>query len=168
MRENMRSKIKQSLSDLVASKPFESITVSMLCKNAGITRASFYKYYRNTVEVLNDLKYSFFEKICYDNSLREVQIDVLDAVKNNLTLVTAFLTSSNPVWTDGIPVDKSIGRFYEAEIRAVSNDEKECSFLIRNFRVGSRAILLEWITNGCVEDVETVADYLISTFIPSR
>lgn len=45
--------IKDSLLELLDSHPFEKITVTALCKQAEITRATFYLHYNNLTEVLD-------------------------------------------------------------------------------------------------------------------
>ena len=50
-----RSVIKEALLALKKSMPFDEITVSALCREAGIHRGTFYLHYRNTMEVLDEV-----------------------------------------------------------------------------------------------------------------
>lgn len=59
-----RSVIKEALLALKRTAPFESITVSALCREAGIHRGTFYLHYRNTMEVLDELLDDALENVC--------------------------------------------------------------------------------------------------------
>ncbi len=47
--------IKGALLELLAHTPYEKVTVSALCRQAEITRATFYLHYDNTESVLSEL-----------------------------------------------------------------------------------------------------------------
>ena len=47
--------IKDALLELLAHTPYEKVTVSALCRQAEITRATFYLHYDNTESVLSEL-----------------------------------------------------------------------------------------------------------------
>lgn len=47
--------IKDALLELLAHTPYEKITVTALCRQAEITRATFYLHYDNTENVLSEL-----------------------------------------------------------------------------------------------------------------
>ena len=50
-----RTTIKDALLEILSDTPFDRITVTALCKQAEITRATFYLHYDNLDEVLNEL-----------------------------------------------------------------------------------------------------------------
>lgn len=54
--EITKEKIRQSLIELSAIKPFPEITVKELCTAAGINRTTFYTHYKNTREILEDIE----------------------------------------------------------------------------------------------------------------
>ena len=166
MKDKMKNRIKKSLVESLENEPFESLTVTKLCGNAGITRASFYKYYKNTADVLQDLKDDFFSKIDPKKPIREVQIDVLKQIRDNRTLAYIFFTSSNPVFKENEAESKALQTLFEERIRLSAPDKEEAAFLFDNFRVSSYAILLNWIRNGCRESEEKMADYILGTFLP--
>lgn len=165
MKQKMKDRIKKSLVNLLDSEPFESLTVSSLCKNAAITRASFYKYYKNTADVLCELKEDFFSKIDFSNDVKEVYLSVLKEIKNNIPLVVAFFKSNNPVFREKTPGMKTINSMFEERIMTAAKTEEEGRFLFNNFKVACSAILFNWVQNGCKEDEKLVADYIIGRFL---
>ena len=48
--------LENALLTLLGEKPLSSITVTEICKHAGVTRAAFYGHYRNTSELMDHVK----------------------------------------------------------------------------------------------------------------
>ena len=51
---NTAIKMNDALVTLLALKPFEYITVSEICKEAGVNRSTFYLHYENTLDLLSE------------------------------------------------------------------------------------------------------------------
>jgi len=51
---NTAVKMDLSLISLLKKKPFDYITVSEICKAAGVNRSTFYLHYENIGELLNE------------------------------------------------------------------------------------------------------------------
>lgn len=54
--------VKEGLMRLLAKKPLEKINITELCKEAGINRTTFYRYYELPRDVLAEMKRDFFEE----------------------------------------------------------------------------------------------------------
>lgn len=48
--------LEHALLDILGEKPLKSITVTELCKRAGVTRAAFYGHYHDTTELIEQIK----------------------------------------------------------------------------------------------------------------
>lgn len=59
-----------SLTQLLAVKSFEEITVSEICDKAHVHRATFYKHFKDKYEFLN---------FCFESSLQEIKLADLDS-----------------------------------------------------------------------------------------
>ena len=95
-----RRDISQSLLKLMLQKDFDNISVTDICEQAMITRATFYKYYEDKYHlfscILADLKEQIFEnelkKLKFKNSkeiylkLIELCIDFVDKNQKNFVL----------------------------------------------------------------------------------
>lgn len=55
--------LRREMFSLLAEKPFEAITVGELCENAQYPRATFYNYFDDKYDLLNDCWTSIAEKI---------------------------------------------------------------------------------------------------------
>ena len=54
MAESAKIKLQQALILLLDEKEFERISVSQICKEAGVHRSTFYSYYDNQIDLLED------------------------------------------------------------------------------------------------------------------
>lgn len=60
-RDSVSDLIRQAFIALEKEKNFSSINVSQLCARAGVSRTTFYKHYRNTAEVAEDVIEGFLD-----------------------------------------------------------------------------------------------------------
>jgi len=72
MKENQRVSLtkrllKEGLLRLMAHKPLEKISVSELCAEAGINRATFYRHYELPRDVLNDIEHELIGGLGFEN-----------------------------------------------------------------------------------------------------
>ena len=51
---NTAKKMNKALISILEEKSFEYVTVSEICKKAGVNRSTFYLHYENTVDLLNE------------------------------------------------------------------------------------------------------------------
>lgn len=58
-----QSTIKKSLLKLLNNAPLKSITVSELCREAGITRGTFYNHFYDVYDIYESIENEFFETI---------------------------------------------------------------------------------------------------------
>lgn len=52
---NSTAKIRKALLNFLKDRPLSEITVTEICTSAGLNRTTFYKYYRTTQDVLDEL-----------------------------------------------------------------------------------------------------------------
>ena len=60
--DRTRSAIKAALVDLLASQPFDQVLVRDIVTGAGIGNATFFRHYRDKVQVLEGVAQDFFEQ----------------------------------------------------------------------------------------------------------
>lgn len=82
--------LRESLLELLKTKPLNRITVTDLCTLADLNRGTFYSYYRDVFDLLEQIENDFFEEIrTYIQSSRSVRqypdfvYDIIDAVDKN-------------------------------------------------------------------------------------
>ena len=68
--------IKDALLELLQNTPYEKITVTALCKQSEITRATFYLHYNNIDDVLDEL---------LDDALRLTELDAIQPLPSAIS-----------------------------------------------------------------------------------
>lgn len=68
--------IQDALLELLQSTPYEKITVTALCKQSEITRATFYLHYNNIDDVLDEL---------LDDALRLTELDAIQPLPSAIS-----------------------------------------------------------------------------------
>ncbi len=64
-KETTKKWIYDSLISLVDSIPYDKITITSMCKKAGVPRSTFYRYYYDKDDVLRNHIQFFFENMSY-------------------------------------------------------------------------------------------------------
>lgn len=149
-----------ALLKLIQEKDFEKITVSELTRVAGVSRATFYRYYQTTSDVLLDfldsrpvgfpvdMKYEDYT----DRERVEMYFDYLVANRELFRLLAsdpflyALRSYMERVWQDGVftPIINKMGYRTKYEISA---------FIGMVFNV-----TVDWIRGGMKEPVEDMID----------
>lgn len=84
-----RAVIKDAFLALIASGGWRRLSVTLLCKKAGIARATFYLHYANLDEVLDDVLRDAFQ--VGDDDIRRVLRQLRQTMKTGTLTADAFL-----------------------------------------------------------------------------
>ncbi len=71
MRQKTFDYLTAGLTALLQTTPYENLTVVMLCKEAGITRRTFYKNYKSIDDLVRKMFLDMFFTDCYDQMTDE-------------------------------------------------------------------------------------------------
>ena len=92
-KEMTRMLLKEGLLSCLETNPFESITVTLLCKTSGITRSTFYLHYSNIMEIVDDLvddAISYSRPGMVDNNNLQIIANTLSVASNSVSLREAY------------------------------------------------------------------------------
>ena len=153
--------IYASFMELLASISYHEITVSMICRNAGIDRRTFYRYFDNKDDVLNS---------CMDKVFREY-VERLGRIRSRKplpymrlffefwhaeyhALLRALLRDRllHAVFTDNERYLTEIARVVDA-----ARGRKSNGFEIAYRAGGLMNVLSSWLANGCIETPDEMA-----------
>lgn len=111
MQNNVESKLKRTMAEL-ADKNVEKISVSALCEKAGVSRASFYLYYKDIDDLIVKTREYIINKL--DEQLNFI-LDIEDGVcpdkchivftEEDLALLKAF-TGKHVYWDFAVDANK--------------------------------------------------------------
>lgn len=157
--------LKQTLMSMLQDKPLKKISTSELCRQADISRNTFYTYYRDPEELLQILMDGFSEKL-YETVMRQLEIpNILEAANSVCELVKSepelsewlltHLQSSKFVQkTIDVAKDRAIS-YYRKNLPNYSDRDLEYVFTYMCY--GTLHILLTWIESGLIESSEDIA-----------
>ena len=177
---NTALRFDKALLALLDKKPFDFITVSEICAEAGVNRSTFYLHYENTCDLLEEtVEYviedfaSYFsidvrsiEKKFADNDLGDLiyiseqyLFPYLTYVKEHQNIFIAAV--SQPIAFSSEDLDKRLfdnifcpilERFhYPVNIR---------KSVMRFYLKGLTAILMEWLKDGCQKSIEEISEII--------
>ncbi len=99
---NTMAAVRKSLIELMGEEKFEDITISMLCKNAGISRKTFYMHYASLDDVITDIGKDMYAQMSdrfkskgSDYGMRDVLKDINEIISNNLDTYFKMATSES-------------------------------------------------------------------------
>ena len=166
--------IKEALIQLLSEEKFENISVSKLCKRAGINRGTFYLHYIDKYDMMECLKEeiisqlrSLFEE--HATSPRELMMANFQNLKENERLINAVAKSKY------INFRETIREFMTSIILSEQQTASTEAFLRENFRVPEKyaleiflssieGIVSLWITSGVQESPQEITDIILNTY----
>lgn len=92
-KEMTRMLLKEGVLRCLETNPFESITVTLLCKTSGITRSTFYLHYSNIMEIVDDLvddAIAYSHPGMVDNNNLQIIAKTLSVAPDSVSLRAAY------------------------------------------------------------------------------
>ena len=166
--------IKEALIQLLSEERFDTISISKLCKRAGINRGTFYLHYQDKYQMVDSLKsdilsqlYSFFEE--EGEYSKRFMIAKFYVLRANERLINALTRSHYIDFREAI-------REYITTI-ILSDKQKAATqrFLEENFHIPQKyaleiflssveGIISLWIAGGAQEEPEELTDIILTTY----
>ena len=174
----------KALLSLLEKKPFEYITVSELCKAAGVNRSTFYLHYENTSDVLKEASAYILDNFAsyfsvdiesitskYANcDLQELNFinekylhPYLSFIKDNQRLF--FTVLSQPTVFDSRAIfQRLFDNIFNPILDRFHYPRDEQHYVMMFYLNGITAIISEWIKENCqksIADVTSIIHYCI-------
>ena len=166
--------IKEALIQLLSEERFDTISISKLCKRAGINRGTFYLHYEDKYQMIDSLKsdilsqlYSFFEE--EGEYSKRFMIAKFYVLRANERLINA-LTRSHYIDFRG-----AIREFITSIILSEKQEAATQRFLEENFHIPQKyaleiflssveGIISLWIAGGAQEEPEEITQMILATY----
>ena len=181
---NTAVRFDKALLSLLEKKPFEYVTISELCEEAGVNRSTFYLHYENTADLLKEATAyvldnfaSYFsidtESIVskYENrDLQELNFinekylhPYLSFIKENQRLFAAVL--SQPTTFDSNAIfQRLFDDVFQPILDRFHYPRDEQHYVMMFYLNGITAIITEWLKDNCsknIEDISSIIRYCI-------
>lgn len=162
--------LQEGLLRLLATKPLDSISVTELCRESGINRATFYNHYSSPQDLLNDLE------LRMTNQLKEIigTPKTADQIVLSLEKVCAFFKENGSTVlilnschaddeiTDALYQLNQNFQLYNLSERYTTTMGKDSLHLVSVFfYTGCYNILLEWIKKDMPLTPKEVAELML-------
>lgn len=160
----------QSIKDIMHKQSLDKITVTDIVKHSGMTRQTFYRYFKDKYDLVN----WYFEKLA-DKSFR--QIGDSSTLREGLIKKFTFLLNDKVFFTQAFQSKdynnienydyQCILDFYSHIIQKKMGEiPDDILFLLEMYCHGSITMTVQWAVNGMKESPEKIADLLIDALPP--
>lgn len=158
--------LRESLMSLMVEKPVGRISVTELCKGAGVNRGTFYSHYREPEDVLRDIEAELVSSVkdILDtmNSITEIHRAIVYALHRNRDACRLLISPNGDPGCISSMLQISID-YYESHTRPqLKLNAAENNYLHAFLFSGTVAVLREWLTSDPGRTPDEVADMLIS------
>lgn len=166
---NTAKKMDNAMLALLEEKPFDSISVTDVCKAAHVHRSTFYSHYENTRDLLNEVKdtvmadfFANFDHLSRDDGF--LTLEYLDAylsfVEKNKLVFKVFLENLNLF--DGYAI--LLG--FEDDMHQMSpgrnnRDKRIARYKLIYLATGVTSIVSYWLEGGCEESRKELINIIL-------
>jgi AcrR family transcriptional regulator len=166
-------KIRSALIKLMQEVPLKSISVSELCRTAGVPRSSFYYHYQEISDVIEEILNQTFSALPHEIHQIDGPSGVSRAIllQNARVIAQCFKARESQLRvileSDAAPMfdsafEEQFDRYYGLTDLAKSNGGGYGPLAREYLYAGQMAMLKKWVLGGCEEPVEDIANALAS------
>ena len=185
---NTAKKMDEALITLLEKKDFTYITVKEICDTAGVNRSTFYLHYENTSDLLKeatkhilDSFLSYFSVDAKKVALRFEECELnellfitpeyitpyLTFIKENQRLFKTSLNQLGSMNFDGV-YDRMFKHIFTPILSKFHVPENERPYMMKFYLSGVTAVVMEWIDNGCMDDMNSIVNILTECIMGER
>lgn len=177
---NTAQKMDEAMIKLLDDNTFEEITVTDICKTAGINRSTFYSHYQNTYDLLKETKkhimdnfYKIFKEKGIDNE------DYTKANTENLYFITpkylvpylSYIKGNKKLFKtclfhlSDFDVKETYDFLFTTVIKPIFerfgvHDQSIMRYMSKFYLSGTTAIVNEWVNNDCKDDLLFIVEMI--------
>lgn len=161
-RKESQRKICNAFTELLQIKELKEITVSDICKSAGINRSTFYANYLDIYDLADKLRealerdFSSLFANTHDNQEKNGALKMFRHIYENQIFYRTYFKLGYD--------EKHKVCIYDSYRALKDFDNKYIDYHIEFFRNGINAIIKMWLNNGCREKPEEMAEILKSEY----
>lgn len=163
--------LKDSLTEMLHNQSIYHISIRELCEKAGINRSTFYKYYGNQFDLLEEMETDLLEAtehfLSQQTDIKNTKVieQTLKYLEENIEFVRLLISSNvDPSFANKLfaltPIQTMLKDLFENK-----SDPNEYAY-ITNFLIhGAYQVVCMWINKEHRESPEWLADFLVKNLI---
>ena len=163
--------ITQSFVRLLDAVPFDHITTQMILDESGVSRSTFYRYFKEKYNVMTWYYQAHIEEMRDKRDFRDYRLFLIDFCK--------FIKENNPYFSRVIKTEGTNSffpflselsmQYYESIYKNVLHQEElteKDRYQILMISEAGSALMRQYIVTGCKEDPQEMAACLIEILPP--
>ena len=177
---NTAVKMDLALISLLKEKPFDYITVSEICKKAGVNRSTFYLHYETIGDLLEETtRYIFDDFLTYFQSdinfkvenLKDCELDEIFFIrKEYLIPYLTYVRDHKEIFATILMHYKTLNfddvhrqmfeYIYHPVLDRFGIPDKNRHFVMMYYLNGIMAVISEWIKEDCISPIEDIIEII--------
>ena len=162
--------IRNSLLELLSTKPIAKITVTEICERAGINRATFYAHYSDPSDLLHGLESEIIEDVTHwvrpaltasGTDLKEVLTRLVEYIGENADICSILLSDKGDNSFQTKVVDVIEGQFMSSWASARQLSQEDAEYVYTFVALGSVGLIRKWLADGRKKPASEIADLII-------
>lgn len=162
-RRASRDAIENIFIELLQTKSLNEISVSDICKKAGLNRSTFYANYMDIYQLADTIR-----ETLEDNLNDLYRSEIADGYNSNdYLLLFRHIKENQPFYNTYFKLgyDNQYKIFkYDTALAREHFDNRFIDYHYEFFKSGITAIIKHWLSNGCLETPEEINGILMSEY----
>ena len=177
---NTAIKMDLALIALLKKKPFDYITVSEICEEAGVNRSTFYLHYETIDDLLQETtRYLLDDFLAYfSTDTKAIALNLADCELSDLIFICdkylspylSYVKDHKEIFGTALLYNQTLG-FDDAYQRMFDNifnlilerfhyPSSNRQYVMMYYLNGINAIILEWLRNGCDKSIQEISEII--------
>ncbi len=163
-RKASTEKIEQTFITLIQDTPMERISVSHICELAGLNRTTFYANY----EDVYDLGHKVYEKLKSETDTLMAETAQDTDLAEHFTILFAHMKEHQMIYRTIFKMGYHKVAPVFTDHRLIAADDPYQEMHMEFFRAGYNRLAELWLSQGCKESPEEMANVIITAWVSQK
>lgn len=156
--------IEDALAYLLEKKDFDDITITELCKKAGVSRTAFYSHFKNKVDVVDHVnlevvhmviekEYTKFDKDTADYSF---YLEIFKILEERLDIMRIYVSK-------GFQYRPVYGLYLSMRLQHVSQNERQKKL---SWFAALEGLIFDWLKDNSRQPIEEISRFCVEKLTP--
>ena len=159
--------IREQFFLLLKDLPINRITVKSICDQAGINRATFYRYYENPFHLLQQIEEEFIQSLRQEletldyRNITDFLLKIIHEIREHADEYLLLISPhGDPLFLDRVIEESSMvkERMFRSVIPGISAEHAQ--WLFDFITQGNISVLRSWMESGMKEEPEEIAEFI--------